>query len=379
MVVAADKFKHAVTADAACQAIRRGIRQVLPEAEVDLAPMADGGEGTAEALSAGLGIGTSRSCTVTGPLPETQVAATIRISDDGTTAVIDMADAAGLKLLSGQEANPLKTTTFGVGELIRHAADAGCRRILVGLGGSATCDAGLGAAQALGMTFRIEGEGDISRPFTGADLLRLEHVEVPTVGLGARVVCLADVDSFLTGQAGAAQRFARQKGADDDGVAVLERGLERAVEVCGRSGNEKHLGAAGGLAYGLGMACKADVQAGVDAVTETVGLRRKLQEAYLCFTGEGRFDASSLDGKVAAGVGKLCREAEVPCVVLAGSVDSDTAEDASSKGISGVFSLTREPQSLDEAIAATEDRLEQVAAQVVRFMSDVRRRAGLDA
>ena len=369
IVVASDKFKEALSAERACAAIARGVRRAAPEADIDECPMADGGEGTGRALAAG-NAGETRELIfdVCGPIPGTTVKGRVVVIDGGQTALIDMADAAGIALLKPEERDPTRTTSYGVGELIRHAVDAGCRRIVVGLGGSATCDAGLGAAQALGLHLEFE-DGPPRGPVVGGDLEKLVHVDVPVVGLGARVLCLCDVDNPLVGERGTARAFAPQKGASPEQVDRLEAGVRHAAETAGRllAANEPCFGAAGGLAFGLHLACKAEARPGVDAVADTARLEERLESARLCITGEGRFDGSSFDGKVVGGVAARCHVAEVPCIALVGGLDPHAAEDASSLHLSGVFPLACGPQTIEEMIAATEERLEQAAEQVCRF------------
>jgi glycerate kinase len=365
--VAADKFKGALDAPGVCAAIRRGVYEAAPEAEVVTCPMADGGEGTAQTLAAGSG--QIIQADVHGPLPGRRVTGEIAMLDDGTTAVLDMATAAGFALLRPDERDPMRTTTFGVGELICHAIDQGAKHVIVGLGGSATCDAGLGAAQALGLEVELD-EGPIDRPLTGADLSRLRSLTPPMIAARARITCLCDVDNPLFGPRGSARVFATQKGATPDAVDRLDAGLRRAAELLDRNGlaNEPGMGAAGGLAFGLSMVGRCELRPGVHAVADAVRLRQKLDGARLCFTGEGRFDSQSLGGKVPAGVADLCRVADVPCVVLAGAVTPEAVRQASHRGIDGVFSISDGPATLETVLPHTGDALARTAEQVVRLV-----------
>ncbi|MEM1012135.1 MAG: glycerate kinase [Planctomycetota bacterium] len=368
--MAVDKFKDALPAAEACRAVARGVRQVLPEAEVDLCPMADGGEGTAAALAAGYETALRHEFEVTGPLPESTVRATLHVVDGGLVAIADMATAAGLELLDRDRRNPLRTTTYGVGELVAHAAELGCREFIVGLGGSATCDGGLGAAQALGLRLTLDGDADeLQRPVVGSDLVRIASADVPVLSRGIHITCLCDVDNPLVGPNGAAPSFAMQKGATQDDMAQLAHGLERLIDVTGRCGDEPFHGAAGGLAFGLSLAAKAEARPGVEAVLATTQLAHRLRDARLCFTGEGRFDTQSFRGKVVSGVGRLARQADVPTVALVGSADAVASSDADTIGLDAVLTLADGPATLDELLQNTEERLENVASQVTRLVA----------
>lgn len=366
VVVASDKFKGALTAAEACAAMAEGIREAAPEADVDLCPMADGGEGTAEALAAGGG--TIVEHDVCGPLPGMKVAGRITVLDDRQTAVIDMASAAGFSLLDEAQRDPTRTTTYGVGELIRHAIDVGCHRVIVGLGGSATCDAGLGAAQALGLDLTLDS-GKLDRPFTGGDLGRLRHVEVPILGPRAKVTCLCDVSNPLFGPTGAAFIFAPQKGATQAQVKQLDAGLRHAAKVCDRleSAREAGMGAAGGLGFGLSIATKAALEPGADACADACRLAERLQNAQLCLTGEGCFDDQSLSGKAVVGVAHKCAEAEVPCVVLAGEIGENLAA-AFDMGVSAYHSIAPGPAARNDLMRRTPELLARSAAQVMRLL-----------
>ena len=367
IVVASDKFKAALTAPQACASISEGVRRVAPEAEIDVCPMADGGEGTADALAGGGGRVIERE--VTGPLPGTRVLGKITLLDDADTAVIDMASAAGFDLLDEAGRDPTRTTTYGVGELIRYAVEMECSKVVVGLGGSATCDAGLGAAQALGSHLFLENGLVATEPMTGGDLIRLTKIDLPVLLRRTRVTCLCDVNNPLFGDRGAARVFAPQKGATPAQVEQLEAGVRHAARVCGRPdiAAEPGMGAAGGLGFGLALAARAELRPGVDACCDACKLDDRLLGTQLCITGEGRFDAQSLDGKVVSGIARRCDDADVPCVVLAGSIDPalDHAHDA---GVTAYFPLTPGPATLAELLPQTEDRLAATAEQVMRLV-----------
>ena len=366
-MIAPDKFKGSLTAVQAYGAIANGVWSAAPHAKVSTFAMADGGEGTADAFRTNGARVVRRE--VCGPLPGTRVVGEVVIDPDGHTAFLDMATAAGLSLLDAADCDPTRTTSYGVGELIRFALDADCRRVVVGLGGSATCDAGLGAAQALGATIDLDN-GPATDPVTGGDLHRLRAVDFkPSRERSERnlpgILCLHDVDNPLLGGRGTARVFARQKGAAPGQVEGLERGLSQLVALAGAANlaAQPGTGAAGGLGFGLNLACGAALRPGADFVADELRLDDALAGADLCLTGEGRFDATSLGGKVPVVVAGRCRQHGVPCVVLAGSVELDL--DAA--GVTGYRGIVPGPCSLADARANAFDWLGRAAEDVVRI------------
>ena len=370
VVVACDKFKECMTAAEANAAIAAGIRRAAPEADVDVVPMADGGEGTAEAMAAGGGRVIERE--VTGPLPGSRTLGRITLLADGETAVLDMASAAGIALLAEADRDPTRTTSYGVGELVRYATEMGCKHVVVGLGGSATCDAGMGAAQAVGLHVQTDA-GPLNRPVTGADLASIVNVDVPTLAHlphRTRITCLCDVNAPLFGPNGAAWVYAPQKGATPEQVAQLDVALERLAGVCRRvaMAAEPGMGAAGGLGFGLALAAKAELRPGVEAVADAYHLAQRLDGTQLCVTGEGRFDAQSLGGKVPHGVARICAARDVPCVVISGShADYAELEPALDTGVSAFFSIADGPADLKDLMARGRALLSARAEQIMRF------------
>ncbi len=338
VVVAMDSFKGSLRADTACTAVRAGILDALPEAEVLVSPMADGGEGTAEAVIAATG-GAWIPAQVMGPLPEMRVQARYawlpagrsagedpnhRFAGDGTGALVEMAVASGLELLEESERNPLQTTTFGTGELLAAAAARGAGRLWLAIGGSATVDGGTGAAMALGWRFLDERRRPVG--FGGGELELIAHIRAPKPDGRAlpQITVLCDVDNPLVGEEGAARVFGPQKGADPEMVLALEHGLAALADVIERDlGKDVRYvpgaGAAGGLGAGALAFFDADLMSGVDAVMEATGLEQALSGADWVVTGEGRFDEQSLRGKVVAGVAEVARRSGVPVAVIAGS------------------------------------------------------------
>ena len=371
ILLAPDKFKGCLTAAQVARAMAEGVRRVDPSIEVDECPMADGGEGTVDALVAATG-GKVITRTVTGPLPRMKVEAPIGILGDGFTAVIEMASASGLHLLKRNQLDPTRTTTYGTGELLREASRLGAKRIIVGLGGSATIDGGIGAAQAWGCTFTLDSgatyrEG--GRRLTGGDLPHLRAVvsNLPLETQGLEIVVACDVGNPLTGPDGAAAIFGPQKGATPEQAALLEHGLEHLAHKMHRSDliTRPGAGAAGGLGFGMIAFFGATLRPGIDLVIESLKLRDRIARADLVITGEGTFDAQSLSGKTTIGVARACRDEGVPCVCIAGAVDELlTAPD---EGMVATFSICDRPMALDDATRDAVNLIARQTGQVIRL------------
>lgn len=372
IVIAPDSFKGSLTARQAADAIERGVRRATPDVDIISIPMADGGEGTVRALVDATG-GRLISVRVTGPLGE-PVAATYGILGDGTTAVIEMAEAAGLHLV-GAMPDPLHATTRGVGELILDALDHGAERIIVGLGGSATNDGGAGMAQALGIRLLDADGRDL--PVGGAALADLDRIDC--TGLDPRVtrtpiILASDVTNPLAGPDGASAVFGPQKGATPAMVEQLDQALSHYAAVIHRDTSRSvgiipGSGAAGGLGAGFLAFTDATMRSGVDLVTETVGLKEWAVGADYCFTGEGRIDGQTQYGKTPMGVARAVHEAAPAChvIALAGSIGED-AEQLNALGFAAVFGIQPEAVSLQEALAGASRNLERTAEQVMRLL-----------
>jgi glycerate 2-kinase len=367
IVIAPDSFKGSLTADAAAAAIAAGVGRVLPDAEVLLRPVADGGEGTvAAALRAGYA---ARGVRVTGP-DGSPVEAVFAL--DADTAVLELASAAGIGLLPRPA--PLTAGTHGVGELVRAALDAGARRIVLGIGGSATTDGGAGMLQALGVRL-LEADG-AELPAGGAALTRLHRVDA--AGLDSRLadvtfIVASDVDNPLTGPAGAAQVFAPQKGASESDVAALDAALGHYAAVLARDlgvdvDAVPGAGGAGGTAAGA-LAVGATVVSGAGLVCDLVGLGGVLRGADLVITGEGSLDEQSLRGKAPAEVAARARSAGVPCLALAGAVRL-SAEQIGSAGFVAAHALTEMEPDLARCLAEPAPVLTDLAARVVPGWTD---------
>ena len=369
VVLAPDKFKGSLSAPEAARAMARGVIAVAADAEIDLAPMADGGEGTVEALVAATG-GGFREAVVGGPLGE-PVHARFGMLGDGRTAVVEMASASGLVLLPGDRRDPWRATTRGTGELLLAAIEAGARRVIVGIGGSATNDGGAGLGQALGFRL-LDASGHDLEPGGGA-LSRLDRIDASgrdprLAGVAVSVAC--DVDNPLCGPRGASAVYGPQKGASPGIIADLDRNLAHYAQVVARDlGPEIRdlagAGAAGGLGGGLVAFASGRLEPGVALVIDAVDLARRLRGADLCLTGEGAIDASSAFGKTAVGVARLARSFGCPTIALAGTIGHG-AESVLAEGIDAYFSLCDGPMDLTEAVARSAELLERAAAQAVR-------------
>lgn len=370
IVVAPDKFRGSLSAADAARALARGARAADPSIDVVEVPMADGGEGTVDALVAATG-GEVRQTIVSGPLGR-PVTARFGLLGDGRTAVLEMASASGLALVDPKDRDPLRTSTRGTGQLLLAAIDAGASRIILGIGGSATNDGGAGFAQAIGYRL-LDGEGDELHP-GGGGLSRLSRIDASNVdsrihGVTISVAC--DVDNPLCGPRGASAVFGPQKGADPAMIAVLDRNLAHLATLIARDiGHEvadrPGAGAAGGLGAALISFAGATLQVGVDLVARAVDLEAKIRGSDLVLTGEGAIDASSGAGKTAVGVARIARSLGVPTIGIAGTIGPGAAC-VLDEGMNSYFSLCDRPMSLESAIDDAGPLLARVAESVVRL------------
>jgi glycerate kinase len=325
ILIAPDKFKGTLSARQACDAIARGVRRADSHATLDLCPLSDGGEGFVDAM-VGAVDGERIRVRVTGPLPEMKVDAVYALVRD-STAVIELACCAGLALLPRSERNPMYTTTFGVGETIVDAVARGAKRVLLGIGGSATCDAGIGCLQACGchIVLRSGEYARMSEPLRGANLddvvLVKSHRGSPVDGVDLVVAC--DVANPLYGENGAALVYAQQKGASPDEAMELDRMLRQLAQRTGTvdAANAAGSGAAGGIGYGLRAFMGATIERGFDLVAGAVELERRVRDADIVITGEGRLDATSRLGKVTGNVAQLAHRLGKRLVTICGDVD----------------------------------------------------------
>lgn len=370
IIVAPDSFKGSISARALCAAVKQGILRVFPEAEVVELPLADGGEGTMENLVYA-SRGRKVEVEVTGPLGN-RVTAAYGVLGDGRTAVIEMAQASGLPLVPAAERNPLVATSYGTGELIAHALDAGFRRFIVGLGGSATNDGGAGMLQALGLALLDESGRPL--PPGGAALRRLHRIDASKLDARLRessfeVAC--DVTNPLCGPQGASAVFGPQKGATPEMVAVLDEALrhygecirrERGIDVLDAPG----AGAAGGMGAALLGFLNARMRSGIEMVLEESGWMRHLAGADLIVTGEGKLDAQTLSGKVIAGVCRSAREHGIPVAALCGAMEL-SGGDMDRLGLAAAFSIAKGPCRLEDAIGHAAEWAADQAEQMMRM------------
>jgi glycerate kinase len=366
VVVAPGPFKGALAAAGAARAIAAGVRLVATGVEVRSVPVADGGEGTLDALVAAAG-GRRRAVTVADPLGRPVAAGLGELP--GHVAVVELAQASGYERLAAGERDPEATTTFGTGQLIRAALDVGARRIVVGLGGSATTDGGLGLARALGIR-ALDADGAVLEG-RGADMARVDRLDLSgrDPRLDDTVIQVAcDVANPFHGPDGAAHVYGPQKGAGPEAVERLDAGLARlAVVIRAETGVDLQAlpgaGAAGGAAGGLAALLGAELAPGARLVLDAVGFARRLEGAVLCITGEGRLDETSLQGKAPAAVASACAEAGVPCVALCGEVALGPGA-VRRAGFAAALAIGRGVRTHDEALAATEVDLAAAGAAV---------------
>lgn len=341
-VIVSDSFKGTLSSLEICKIARASIPKLFPACEVVTVPVADGGEGTVDCFIEA--IGAQRvAVSVTGPLGEPVRAFYAR---SGKKAVVEMAAAAGLPLV-GENGNPERTTTYGVGQLVRHAVENGCQEILLGLGGSSTNDGGCGCAAALGTRF-LDSDGQEFIPTGGTldQICRIDGSETKTLLQNIRITAMCDIDNPLYGPSGAAFVFAPQKGADQEMVQRLDHQLQRLDQIIQRElglnlADSPGTGAAGGMGAGCKAFLGAELKSGIEAVLDTVDFDAQLDGVDLVITGEGRIDSQSLGGKVISGVAKRTSVRKIPLLAIVGSIDA-SASAAYDSGITAMFSIDRE-------------------------------------
>ncbi|SDS51745.1 glycerate kinase [Halopseudomonas xinjiangensis] len=371
IIIAPDSFKDSLSASEAADAIELGLREVFPDADLIKCPMADGGEGTVDAILSAVP-GELRIARVTGPVGE-MVQACWGWLPESRTAIIEMAEASGLQRVPMDHRDACVSTTRGTGELIREALDAGASSVVLTLGGSATNDGGAGMLEALGVRFL-----DVSHrplPPGGLALAALHSIELDDLDprlTGVDFQLAADVDNPLCGPQGASFTFGRQKVATTDQLVALDQALNRFADCCESILGERHRDFAGsGAAGGLGFAARAFLRAtfrpGVEVVAEMTQLASHLKGADLVITGEGRLDAQTLRGKTPLGVGRLACEHDVSVIVLAGTL-GEGYEELYSHGIAAAFALTPGPMTLEEACRQAPDLLRERARDVGRLL-----------
>lgn len=369
-LIAPDSYKGSLTAWQVAKAMERGIYRADPDAHVNLLPMADGGEGTVESILASVG-GELINQKVTGPMGEI-VEAFYGILSDGETAIIEMASASGLPLVEEHSRNPLLSTTYGTGELIKAALDRGCTKIVIGIGGSATNDGGVGMAQALGYRF-YDSEGN-ELAFGGGYLHLLRRIDSCNRDVrldNVEIIVACDVDIVLCGKHGASSIFGPQKGATQEMIKILDSGLDQLADVIaiefGKGVKElKGGGAAGGLGVGLVIFAGAKIEKGIDLILELCKFDMLAKETDLVITGEGMTDFQSVMGKAPIGVAKRAKAFNLPTICLSGGLGKGYKE-IYNHGIDAAFSIMRIPANLKEAFQYGEIWIEDAMESIIRL------------
>ena len=381
ILIAPDKFKGALNAREVGENIAKGLRDVLPNVNIDILPMADGGEGTAKAICEARG-GSWLKCKAHDPLWR-EIEACYAWIENGKLAVMEMSEAAGLWRLSENERDPIRATTFGVGEMILDAANRGAKEIIIGLGGSATNDGGFGMARAIGYRFfsgSNELKGDVG------ELRGLTKIEVPAVAdlssassetqptrlpLQLKIIAAVDVRNPLLGDNGATRVFGPQKGATEDKLRILEAALARLADVVANEFGFDYrdtpgAGAAGGLGFGLTSFCGATIRPGFDVVAEAVGLESRMKDADFVITGEGSLDRQTLEGKTPAGVAKLARKLGKEVFAMVGRVSGNGEVRGT---FDGVYQNTRPGMSEKENMEHAAELLRENARDLAQTFS----------
>lgn len=371
-VLAPDSFKESMTSREACDAMEKGIKKVIKDAEIIKVPMADGGEGTVEALVTATN-GEFIQVLVTHPLGNEKVKARYGILGDGSKAIIEMAEASGIQLVKREDRNPYITTTYGTGELILDAINKGAKHILIGIGGSATNDGGAGMIQALGGRLLDKDGEDIA--FGGKALENIEKIDLSNLdkrlkNVKFEVAC--DVTNPLIGETGASRIFGPQKGATEEMIVILDNALKNYAEVIKKDLGidityEEGAGAAGGLGGALLAFLNAELKRGIDLVIKHTNLSEKIKAADFVFTGEGGIDSQTIFGKTPMGVASVAKDNNVKTIAFAGKVE-EGCENLYDIGITSIFSIMRGVTDLDNALRMGSYNLEKTVENVLRII-----------
>jgi glycerate kinase len=371
ILLAPDSFKDSLPATAVADYMAKGIRRVMPNAQITKLPLSDGGEGLLEALIEPLK-GKYIEVEVKDPLNR-NIKANYGILDKGKTAVIEMARASGLELLRPNERNPSITSTYGTGQLIKDALDKDCKKLIIGLGGSATNDGGMGLAKALGVKFlNIKGEQIEEGGGALGTLDRIDVSELDKRLTNCEIIAACDVTSPLTGKNGSSLIFGAQKGGDHKTLIQLDKNLSNYAKVIQQDlgkdiKNVKGVGAAGGTAMGLLAFLEAELKPGIDLIMKELQLETHLKQADLVITGEGQIDQQTLSGKTIAGLVKMAKQHQVSVIAIAGKVDQNL-EDLYKLGLTATFSIVNQPMNLEEAIENTGQLVESCIENIFRIV-----------
>lgn len=370
IIIAPDSFKGSASAKEVGASVKRGIEAIIPYVKIKLIPLADGGEGTGDILVETLG-GRWIDLEVKGPSGN-KVMSKYGVIEDNI-AIIEMAKASGLMLVKDGKLDPLLSTTYGTGELIKHALEMGYKKIYVGIGGSASTDGGMGMAQALGYSFLdIDGK---ELPLGGgrlSDLAQIVGVNRNRLLDDAKIIVLSDVENPLYGENGAAYVYGPQKGTNKEEVELLDKGLRHYAKIIERGlginiTDKKGMGAAGGLGAGLNIFCNARIKSGIEEVLSILNFKEELKDCNLLITGEGRIDSQSSQGKVLLGLSKLAKEVGVPVIALVGGVGKE-AEDLYDLGINLILPILDRPMELKEAMEDVDRLLYEAGKRIGRII-----------
>ncbi len=376
VVIAMDSFKGSMSSAAAGAAVAYGIMRACPDADTVVSPLADGGEGTAEVIIAANG-GVTRTVRVCDPLGR-PIDAQYGIIRDTGTAVIEMASAAGITLISDAERNPMHTTTYGVGEMIRDAINEGCRKFVVGIGGSATNDGGVGMLTALGYRFFDRSGNDVVHGAAGLGEISAVNVDHAMPELRECVFSIAcDVGNPLCGANGCSAIYGPQKGADDEMIAEMDAAMARFEQITrtvypDANGEIAGSGAAGGLGFAFMSYLGATLRSGIELVIAETGLEEHIKNADIVVTGEGRLDGQSIMGKTPIGVAHVAKKYQKPVIAFAGSITPD-ANKCNHHGIDAFFPIVKSPCTLEQAMDSNTARqnLSDMAEQVFRVVDKI--------
>jgi len=377
IVIAPDSFKECLSATKVASAISEGIQKIVPDAEIICIPIADGGEGTVDALvtaTSGKIIPTASVDALNRPIQSF-----FGILGDGKTAVIEMAAASGIELISSEKRNPMITSTYGTGLLLKAAIEAGFTEIILGIGGSATNDGGAGMAQALGFGLLDKDNNPIG--WGGRSLGELHLIDFSNVHpllQKAKITVACDVQNPLLGLSGATHVYGPQKGATPKMMKILEKNMAHFAQILYQKfgtdySNIPGVGAAGGLGAGLMALCKAEIVPGFTVISKLTNMEKHIQTASLVFTAEGKIDAQTAFGKTISGVAQLGKKYEVPVIALAGIVEGDLSE-LFKQGLTSAFAIANRPMSLEESKTNAAQLLASASEQIMRLVSEIEKK-----
>lgn len=369
IVVAPDSFKECLSSKKVANAISRGILKVMPNAEVFEIPISDGGEGLLETILSNTE-GRLVSIEVMNPV-SSPIKAIYGFLNDNKTAIIEMATASGLELITEEEKNPLVTTTYGTGQLIKDALDKGCTKIIIGIGGSATNDGGVGLVKALGGKFLNSKGEELTEG--GGTLDQLHRIDISNLDKrisDCEILVACDVSNPLTGQNGASWVYGKQKGGADRDLELLDKNLSHYATIIKRDlgldiSEVPGSGAAGGTGAALMAFLKADLVNGIELILKTIEIEKYIEKADLVLTGEGKIDEQTLNGKTIMGIAAMAKKHNVPVIVLTGKV-GERIEAIYKMGVCGIFSILNQPMKLSEAISGAASLIEECTMNIMR-------------